>query len=86
MMPAPDIAIPLARDDPPWVDCGDTRDPDFGTVFPWPAAGAAVALTYDRAGRWHAATLLRGGPGKEIVLHGRRFRVAGGHLPPVADR
>ena len=77
MPPAPQPSIPHARVDAPWVDCGDPGDPDFGTVFAWPAAGPAVALTYDRAGRRHAATLFhRRDLGPEIVLHGRRFTVA----------
>jgi hypothetical protein len=37
-------------------------------------------LTYDRWGRNHALTLLRGEPGAEIVVHGRRFNVERGEL------
>jgi hypothetical protein len=68
---------PHARTDAPWGWCGDPDGPEFGTVFAWPAAGAAVALTYDRAGRHHAITLFdRRTLGREVVLQGRRFDVA----------
>ncbi len=85
MLPPRDTPPPYARADAPWVDCGDPTDPDFGTVFSWPAAGTAVALTYDRSGRRHAATLFsRRTLGREIVLHGRRFNVASGARGPRA--
>jgi hypothetical protein len=77
MIPSTGLPPPHARDDAPWSDCGDPRDSDFGTVYSWPAAGAAVALTYDRPGRRHAATLFdRRRLRAEIVLNGRRFSVA----------
>jgi hypothetical protein len=74
-----------SRDDPPWVDCGDPRGPDFGLLFAWPVANGAVALTFDRQGRRHALTLFNA---KDLtpmmVIHGRRFDVtdaAAGRLP-----
>lgn len=68
--------IPSARRDPPWSDCGDPRSADFGSVFTWPVADGAVALTFDRAGRRHALTLFAGAElGPEIVIYGRRFAV-----------
>lgn len=68
---------PLAREHPPWTDCGDPADPDFGKVFAWPAARGAVALSFDRAGRRHAITLFAGRPlGATVVVYGRRFEVA----------
>lgn len=77
MLPSVDIAVPHARDDAPWIDCGVPHHAGFGTLFLWPAAGAGVALTFDRPGRRHAATLFtRRDLGSEIVLHGRRFSVA----------
>ncbi len=74
---ASQLLPPHARTNAPWGCCGDTANPEFGTVFAWPAAGAAVALTYDRAGRHHAITLFDGrGLTHEVVLQGRRFDVA----------
>jgi len=65
-----------ARQDPPWTDCGDPRAPGFGRVFAHRAAGDAVALWFDRAGRRHALTLSDGSTlGSEIVIYGRRFSV-----------
>jgi hypothetical protein len=70
---------PHARDDPPWGDCGDPRNPAFGSVFAWVAADRAVALTYDRCGRRHALTLFeRDRLGPEVVIQGRRFTVQPG--------
>jgi hypothetical protein len=67
---------PHARDAPAWSDCGDPASPDHGAVYAWPAARGALALTFDRRGLRHALTLFRGAaPGREIVLHGRRFDV-----------
>ncbi|HEY3797955.1 MAG TPA: hypothetical protein VGL58_06335 [Caulobacteraceae bacterium] len=75
----PVVNIPLARDNLPWAACGDIRGPDFGAVFAWTLSPSATALTYDRAGRLHALTLLRGqSVGAEIVLQGRRFQVRAG--------
>ncbi len=82
MLPSFDTALPHARDDAPWIDCGDPRQAGFGTLFVWPAAGAGVALTFDRPGRRHAATLFARRPlGLEIVLYGRRFSVAAAEPP-----
>jgi hypothetical protein len=65
-----------ARQDPPWTDCGDSRDPDFGEVYAYKVAGDAVALWFDREGRRHALTLFDGAMlGSEIVIFGRRFSV-----------
>jgi len=65
-----------ARQDAPWTDCGDPRDPDFGLVFATPVAAVALALTFDRAARHHAVTIFDGAAiGPEIVIHGRRFSV-----------
>jgi hypothetical protein len=87
MLPSDAAAFPHARDDAPWSDCGDRRHPDFGTVFAWPAAGRAVALSFDRPGRRHAATLFDGRRlTTEIVLHGRRFDVATGAAGPEVRR
>jgi len=72
----PHKAPQLARDDPPWGDCGDASNPNLGTVFCWPARGNGVMLTYDRKGRRHAVTLFAGlGDSAEIVLQGRRFSI-----------
>jgi hypothetical protein len=68
---------PHCRDAAPWTWCGDRRDPAFGSVFAWPAAAGAVALTFDRDGRQHAVTLFA--PVRleaEIVIYGRRFSLA----------
>jgi hypothetical protein len=71
--------IPDARHNPPWGACGDVRGPDFGAVFAWRLTPAVTALTYDRAGKLHALTLLRGqAVGDEAVLQGRRFVVLDG--------
>lgn len=71
-----DASLQHSRDDPPWTWCGDRRSPDFGCVFAWPAARGAVALTFDRRGRHHAATLFAPTrPGAEIAIFGRRFDV-----------
>jgi len=65
-----------AGQDPPWTDCGDPRDPDFGLVYARKVAGDAVALWFDRAGSRHALTLSDGSTlGREIVIYGRRFSV-----------
>lgn len=65
-----------ARQDAPWADCGDPRDPGFGQVFVRPAADGAVVLAFDRPGRRHAVTIFDGASvGDEIVIHGRRFSV-----------
>jgi hypothetical protein len=77
MGPKVDTAVPHARDNAPWIDCGDPRHAGFGALFVWPAAGGAVTLTFDGRGRRHAATLFnRRDLGPEIVLHGRRFSVS----------
>ncbi|HEY1751767.1 MAG TPA: ABC transporter permease [Caulobacteraceae bacterium] len=69
-------AIPYCRDDPPWSDCGDPGDPEFGRLFAWRAARGALAFTFDRRGRKHALTLFGAAePAGDIVLMGRRFRV-----------
>jgi hypothetical protein len=79
-----DASIPHAANDAPWGACGDQNSPDFGTVFAWPAAGRALALTYDRQGRRHALTLFEGRElGSQLVLHGRRFDVAFGAVEEV---
>jgi hypothetical protein len=71
-----DRDVPHSRDDPPWSDCGDLRDPEFGCVFAWRAARGALAFTFDRRGRRHAVTLFDcAEPASEIVLLGRRFSV-----------
>jgi hypothetical protein len=76
-MRRPEASIPHAADDAPWSACGDLKSRDFGTLFAWPAAGRALALTFDRQGRRHALTLFEGRElGSEVVLHGRRFDVA----------
>ena len=68
-----------SRDDPPWSWCGQRRSSDFGRVFAWPTARGAVALTFDRRGRYHALTLFAPvRPGAEIAIFGRRFDVAPG--------
>ena len=75
-MTASDIALKHSREAPPWSWCGNRESPDFGSVFAWPAARGAVALTFDRGGRQHAATLFA--PTRletEIALFGRRFDV-----------
>jgi hypothetical protein len=75
-MPAVLEPVAQARQDAPWSDCGDPRDPDFGLVFATPVADIALALTFDRAARRHAATIFDGAAiGPEIVIHGRRFSV-----------
>jgi hypothetical protein len=72
----PDTSLKHCREEPPWTWCGDRRGPDFGTVFAWPAARGAVALTFDRRGRNHALTLFAPAhPGPEIAIFGRRFDV-----------
>jgi hypothetical protein len=71
-----DETAPHSREAPPWTDCGDPNDPDFGAVYAWRAARGAVTLTFDRRGLRHAVTLFSGVcPGPDIVLHGRRFDV-----------
>lgn len=68
-----------SREAPPWSWCGDRRGADFGSVFAWPAARGAVALTFDRRGRHHALTLLPPvRPGPEIAIFDRRFDVVWG--------
>ena len=68
--------VPDARRMPPWSDCGDPRGADFGSVFAWPVADGAVALTFDRAGRRHALTVFAGSElGPDVVIFGRRFQV-----------
>jgi hypothetical protein len=77
--------IPLSRDDPPWSDCGDLNDPDFGCVFAWRAARGALAFTFDRRGRRHALTLFD--PSElagDVVLLGRRFQVVHGRASEAA--
>ena len=65
-----------ARQHPPWSECGDPCNADFGRVYAHKAAGDAVALWFDRAGRRHALTLFDGATlGAEIVIYGRRFSV-----------
>ncbi len=77
--------VPHCREDPPWCACGDPRSSDFGWVFVRPGAGRARRLSFDREGRLHALTLLDERPlGAELVLHGRRFRVAS--AAPAAER
>ena len=67
---------PYSRDDPPWSHGGDPRYADWGWLFAWPAAGKAVMLSFDRAGRRHALTLFdRRDLAAEIVADGRRFSV-----------
>ncbi|MBV9994512.1 MAG: hypothetical protein JO127_04800 [Caulobacteraceae bacterium] len=70
-------APPHAREKPPWADCGDVRDPDFGRLFAVPGAGPDVLVLYfDRALTRHAATAFEAARvGAELVLHGRRFDV-----------
>jgi hypothetical protein len=69
-------ALEHSRDNPPWSWCGDRRVADFGSVFAWPAARGAVALTFDRNGRHHAMTLFAPAPLEaEIAIFGRRFDV-----------
>ena len=71
-----------SRDDPPWVDCGDPRSPDFGLLFAWPAANGAVALTFDRQGRRHALTLFNARDVTPVmVVHGRCFDVVAAASP-----
>lgn len=68
---------PSARSSPPRTDCGDPADPDYGRVYPWPAALGGAMLTFDRAGRNHALTLFdRRALGETVAIHGRRFEVA----------
>ena len=75
-MAAIDHDVRHCREDPPWSDCGDPHDPEFGCVFAWRAARGALAFTFDRHGRRHAATLFDcAEPAAEIVLLGRRFSV-----------
>ena len=71
-------AMPHARDDAPWSECGDRASPDFGALFAWPAWGGAWRLTYDRLGRDHALTRYASGFEDQVVLHGRRFDIAAG--------
>jgi hypothetical protein len=71
-----DRDVQHSRDDPPWSECGDPGDPEFGCVFAWRAARGSLAFTFDRRGRRHAATLFGcEAPAAEIVLLGRRFNV-----------
>lgn len=75
-MPSDIAALPYAKDDPPWTDCGDPASPDFGCVFAWPAALGGVALSFDGAGLRPALTLFDARRlGAEIAIHGRRFLV-----------
>jgi hypothetical protein len=75
-MPSVFEPVAHARENAPWADCGDPRDPEFGLVFAMPAANVALALTFDRAARRHAVTIFDGAAlGPEIVIHGRRFSV-----------
>lgn len=79
--------LPLARDNPPWTDCGDPRSPDFGTLFATAGAGNAVVLSFDREGLRHALTLFsRHQLGREIELYGRRFPVNTDALPTAGQR
>ena len=74
-----DASLKHSREDPPWSWCGDRRTPDFGSVFAWPAANGAVALSFDRRGHQHALTLFA--PAlldAEIAIFGRRFDVQWG--------
>ena len=71
-----DAQLEHCRADPPWSWCGDRRGADFGSVFAWPAARGAVALTFDRRGRHHALTVFA--PARldaQIAIFGRRFDV-----------
>ncbi len=65
-----------SRDDPPWSHGGDPSEANWGWLFAWPAAGKAVMLSFDRAGRRHALTLFdQRDLAAEMVAHGRRFSV-----------
>jgi hypothetical protein len=71
-----DASLRHSREAPPWSWCGDRSSPDFGSVFAWPAARGAVALTFDRGGRQHALTVFAPARlGAEVAIFGRRFEV-----------
>ncbi len=67
--------LPHARDNRPWSHCGDTRSPDFGTVFAFPAARGSVTLAFDRAGTDAFACLPDAELGDTYEYAGRLFDV-----------
>lgn len=74
--PASRPARPVTAADPAWFQCGDPKSPDYGAVFVKKTWSDLVVLSFDRADREPAPSVLPG----EIVdgwveLHGRLFRV-----------
>ena len=67
------LSPPHARDNAPWIDTAGQTD---GILWAHPAAGRALMLTFDEAGRHHAATVFDGASVEAtMVLHGRLFEV-----------
>ena len=52
-----DRDVPHSRDDPPWSDCGDLRDPEFGCVFAWPRESAVLHNTAAQPSRTSPARI-----------------------------
>jgi hypothetical protein len=73
------MTLPHARTNPPWSSTAHTTD---GVLWSRPGARNSTMLTFDEAGRHHAATTF-GPVGATYELHGRLFDVRAATGPVI---